>query len=178
MHRLPSGLLLLLPLVLLACNDGGDPPPGVDVAIESTGWGFVEPCFGGEDTAMILDSTEAVQAWMAPCAPNAEKGAQIVNKFNELDASRRLVAARVVLGGCVQGQWLRGLTQDASTLYVWIMKEDTSAGVPGAACTDDIGWDEGYWIAAEGDVASVTEATLWLGSYNPDQPGAPDAPGG
>ena len=169
-------LVSLLPL--LACNQGGDPPPGEGVAIESPGWGFIEPCFGGEDSAAMLDSVEAVEAWMAPCgAPNEDKQAQIVNTFTALDDTRRLVAARVTLGGCVQDWWLRDLTQDGPTIYVWIMKEDTSLNVPGAACTDDIGWAEGYWIAAEGDVVNSDAAALWLGVYNPDQAGAPLRPG-
>jgi hypothetical protein len=172
-------LLLVLSLFSVACNDGGDPPPGEGVAIESTGWGFIEPCFGGDDVGVMLDGVEDVEAWMAPCgAPNVEKQNQIVNLMLGLDDSRRLVAARVTLGGCIQDWWLRDLTQDGSTIYIWILKEDTSFNVSGAACTDDIGWAEGYWIAAEGDVADTTAASLWLGTYNPDQAGAPDKPGG
>jgi len=173
-------LLLLLPLLLIGCdNSGGPPPDGAEVAIESVGWGFVEPCFGGDDLGAMLLDVEDVNEWMEPCgAPNQAKQQQIVNKIGELDDTRRLVAARIVLGGCVQDWWLRGLYQDGAVINIWVMKEDTSHNVTNAACTDDIGWAEGYWIAAEGDVANSTAATLISGSFNPDHAGAPLAPGG
>jgi hypothetical protein len=173
-------LLLLLPLFLFGCdNSGGPAPSGTELAIESTGWGFIEPCFGGDDDAALLDSVAAVTTWLDPCgAPNVEKQNQIVNTMSELDGTRRLMAARIVLGGCTQDWHLAGLYQDAATVSVWILKADTSLNSANAACTDDIGWAEGYWIAAEGDLATATTGVLHLGSYNPAQPGAPASPGG
>ena len=171
MHR----LLLFAPLLLVACaNNGGAPPPGDEVSIESVNWGFIEPCFGGENFGAMLRDVEDVQNWMAPCgSPNAEKQQQIVNTIGELDDTRRLVAARVVLGGCTGDWWLRGLFQEDALIHIWVMVEDTSLNAPGVACTADVGWAEGYWIAAEGDVAAATAADLVQGIYNPSHPGTP-----
>lgn len=172
------GALLAAALVLVACdNSGGEAPAGTELAIESTGWGFIEPCFGGTDDAALLDSVEDVQAWMEPCgAPNDAKLNQIVNTMNALPDDKKLVAGRVTLGGCFGDWYLRGLYQDGDTIHVWLLKEDTSLN-QNTGCDADIGWDEGFWIAAEGDVATATTGELHLGLFNPELPGAPASPG-
>ncbi len=182
-RRAASALVLL---ALTGCagvdNSGGEPPPGTDVSIESPlGLDAISPCVGGgQDCALLLDDEAAVDTWLAECASQdttAQRDA-LVAAIDDLDDSQRLVGVRVVLGGCVQQWSFRGIYLDDNRLNVWILKEDTSYGLASADCTDDIGWDEGYWIAAEADVSAVTEATLTVGVYNPDLPGAPALPGG
>lgn len=179
--------LCLLAGSLVGCglgvdNSGGEPPAGTDVSLEKrTELTDLEPCWGAsQDEAALLDDEAAVDAWLADCQNDdtAPMRTALLDVINGLGAQERLVGVRVVLGGCVQQWSLFGIYHDIDALNVWVLKEDTSYGVPNAACTDDIGWDGDYWIAAEADFSEVTEATLTVGLYNPDLPGAPALPGG
>ncbi len=171
--------LLLASLFLVGCvdNSGGEGPPGEDVSIESPGWEADPGACPGPEEAVLLQDANDVDLWMTDCDQDPAKRNALLDVISGLDASRRFVAARIVLGGCVQAWDFMGINQDGETLHVWVLEEDTSYGRANAACTDDIGWAEGYWIAAEGDVDQATGASLWLGVFNPELPGSPALPG-
>lgn len=178
--------LFMLAVTLMGCgesvdNSGGEPPAGEDVSLEQRpALSELEPCWGGgTDEAALLDDEAAVDAWLADCQNDDTAGMRtaLLDAIDALDEQERLVGVRVVLGGCVQQWSLFGIYHDTTALNAWVLKEDTSYGIPDAACTDDIGWDGDYWVAAEGDLSAVTEATLTVGRYNPDLPDAPNLPG-
>jgi hypothetical protein len=175
-----AGMRALLLLILLsACvdNSGGDPPPGEDVSVEAPGWESDPAACMGPEEAVLLTDEASVDAWLEECFEVGDQRQVLLDVIAGLDDSRRFVAARVQLGGCIQNWDFMGLRQDGTTIQVWVLKEDTSYGRQNVACTDDLGWGVGYWIAAEGDVADATDANLWLGTFNPDLGGAPPLPG-
>lgn len=176
---LPLVALAALPLTACVDNSGGEGPPGTDVSIEAPGWDSDPQACPGAEGAWLLDDDTSVDAFLSECFDEVPgKRDALLDVVGGLDANRRFVGVRIVLGGCVH-QWdFMGMKQDGAVLRPWVLKEDTSYGRANAACTDDIGWDEGFWIAQDGDVGSVTSAELWLGSFNPELPGAPALPGG
>lgn len=172
-------LVALLAVLLVGCvdNSGGDAPPGVDVAVEVPDWDTAPQACMGDEGAFLLTDEASVDAWFAECMEDVGQTARVLDAIGGLGSDQKLVAVRLILGGCVQAWNFMGMHQDAETLHVWVLKEDTAYGRTQVACTDDLGWANGYWVAAEGDVGSVTEANLWLGRFNPQLPGGPPLPG-
>lgn len=176
-------LIGLSVLLVAGCvdNSGGGPPAGDDVSLEVPGEIPGSPCpslVAGGHEAALLDTPAAVEEWLAGCDPvDEDRRAALVSAVEDA-GDKKLIAVRMVLGGCARDWSLMGLYHDDDVINVWVLVADTSHGVSGAACTDDIFWDEAFYYAAEGDFSAVQEAAILAGIYNPDLPGAPALPGG
>ncbi len=127
---------------------------------------------------MLLDDEAAVTAWMADCLGNdGVRESVLLSLVSDQSDQKRLVGVRMIIGGCVRSWDLMGIYHDGDALNVWALLQDQSYGIPDAACTDDLIFDEQYFWVTEGDYSAVTHAALFTGTYNPDLPGAPDLPG-
>ncbi|MCP4498982.1 MAG: hypothetical protein GY822_03320 [Deltaproteobacteria bacterium] len=178
---LKSVLFMVLLGALAACTDnsGGASPAGDDVSFSSAGLDDLFSCFAGEQEAALLDDENAVDDWLSNCEADDSVNVKeaILTEVEGLDDGERLVAVRMIFGGCVQQWHFMGIRQEADVLHAWVLREDTSYGIANAACTDDLGMSERYFIVSDGDVATATSADLVVGVFNPNLPGAPALPG-
>lgn len=175
-------LALALVATSLACadNSGGEPPPGTDVALEVPADVADISCVSGgnQGAAALLQSEADVTAWLEGCTDvSPATRAALIAAAQESGDDKKLIGVRVGLGGCTRDWSMMGIYHDDDTLNVWALLHDSSYGGGQAACTDDFFSQDGYWFAAEGDFAAVTDAALVTGVFNPDLPGAPLLPG-
>ena len=154
---------------LTACvpvdNSGGEPPAGDTASFELID---AEPfCGGFGDEAWLIATEEDKAAVLEDCTaePDALE-AELDALLAELTEDQVIVFFTVQLGGCLQGHSLRGVYSEGETIRPWIIKQDTSYGVPDTACTSDIGEATGLLVVD--DASEATSAELHVGIINPD----------
>jgi hypothetical protein len=176
--------LVVLGVLLAACidNTGGPPPPGEELEVETI---EAPPlfCDSEGDRSAVLNDQNDVDAWLADCDDDGtgskeSLGQDLLTALSGLGSDSRLIAARIVGGGCVGGWDLMGIYLDGITFHPWVLKADTAHGRRDVACPADIWWEDGFWIAIGPSVAFGSEAELWVGVYNPNLGGGPALPGG
>ncbi len=162
---LPLALSALLAACVPVDNSGGEPPDGESATFELLD---AEPVCGAfTDQAFLIVTEDDKDAALEAC-PDDPDGleAELDARLAELTEDQAIVFFQVALGGCLQGHSLRGVYVEDDTVRPWIIKQDTSYGVPDVACTADLGEATGLLIVD--GAAEATGAELHIGIINPD----------
>ncbi len=151
-------------------NTGGEPPPGESVSFRLLAEGGAPGDFS--EAAFFVDQDNADTA--DACVDGEDQGANAfcTDALAELEPGERLVMVRIQLGGCLgTGLGVVGMYLDGTTLNAHAIQSNSAYGMPGAACTADIGATN-FAVAVTG-AADAEEVTATVGVFNPDLPGGP-----
>jgi len=174
-----SGWLVGL-LMTAACgpgfdNSGGPPPAGTKVLFNVLS--DTPKCGQFKPKQFLLNVADDVSAADLDChasgpTPTSPEWTALQSDVAaQGDASTVMVVAMV--GGCSRKTAVRGLFLEGEKLHVWLLRADTSFGVPNAACTDDIG-EQVLLVRTTKKIAPSTVLDVVNSVVNPNAAGVPD----
>lgn len=175
-----SGWLVGVLMMTAACgpgfdNSGGPPPAGTKVSF--TTLSGTPRCGQFRPKQFLLNVADDVSAadldchGSGPTPTSPEWMALQSDVATQGDASTVLVVA--VVGGCSRRTAVRGLFLDGEKLHVWLLRADTSFGVPNAACTEDLG-EQVLLVRTATKIPPGTVLDVVNSVVNPDAAGVPD----
>jgi hypothetical protein len=175
--------LTLLTLLIAGCppvdNSGGFAPDGDDLPFQSVAEDLGVTCSSLEDSAVVLDSLDEVDVFLAGCADGAETvrsaAATLDSAVGNSFEGEREFAIVSAHGGCIRSSRLELVRLDLEasppTLRPWLLRGDAGFETE-SDCAAPTSSRVSVHRAADAAAAEAVELTV--GTYNPDLPGAPN----
>ncbi len=142
--------------------------PTTRMAVDSLFCGFFS------DRADLIRDEDAVDDFLANDCVEADGSGQqeLSDAVHELQPGTQAIVVTVQLGGCLGDFEVRDFyEQDDGDLVAWVLRADSSYGVPDTACTADLGEAVEVWHLEGVDEDATAE--VLVGTFNPDLDGAP-----
>jgi hypothetical protein len=157
-------------------NSGGTAPDGDPLTFQTVVESLGVMCAEREDSLALLDDSAAVDDFLADCVDGEATVADVTETLDSAvlisyDGERELVVV-AAFGGCLTELDLFQirLNEDDPILRPWLLRGDESYEAESDCAAPDT---QRVMLLRAADAGAATSASLTIGTYNPNLPGAP-----